>query len=272
MFTDIINAFLDWQKDKVNLYAAAISYYSLFSLGPLILIMISVAGFFFGTQASTRQILLQISHFTNPAVAQTVKSLIQQGNSTDSNLISLTIGIVLLLFSASSIFSQLEEAFNVILHIKDQPSGIKSMLINRIMTFIVLFIIALALLVSLVFSTVISYMSQYVFKNMSLLLYSLDIIIPLIIFALILPFLYMLLSRVKLSYNLALQGAVISSILFTFGKIILSYMIALSASSSKYGTTSSLIALLLWIYYSSLILLYGLEYVKIKYYHLKKKR
>ncbi len=267
LFFYLKQSFSEFSNDRVTMLAAALSYYTVFSIGPLLLIVISILGFFFGSTAVEGEIIRQISGLLGTEAALTIESIIEGTQNTSSGIISLIIGVLLLVLGATGVFGQLKTALNQIWHIEPKPGrGVINLLRERILSFGMVVVIAFLLGVSLVASSAISILGNYftqILPAPAWMIEGINIFISFWIILVLFALVYRVLPDVKPSWKLVWGGATVASLLFTIGRSIIGIYIGNSAVASTYGAASSLVIILLWVYYSSLILLFGAEYVKV---------
>ncbi len=261
------NAFSSFLDNNVLMLAAALSYYTVFAIGPLLLIIISILGFFFERSAVEGEIFSQLSGLVGPQTAQTIEDIMKGAQDTGTGAISLIIGTLLLVVSASGVFGQLKLALNQIWNIEPKPGrGIVGLLRERIFSFGMVVVIAFLLGVSLIATSAVSVLATYfnqVLPAPEWLLQGINTFISFWVILVLFALVYRVLPDVKPQWKLVWSGATIAALLFTIGKTIIGIYIGNSATASTYGAASSLVILLLWVYYSSSIVFYGAEYVKV---------
>ncbi len=260
-------AFAEWRDDKANRLAAALAYYTMLSLAPLLVIVVSVAGFVFGDQAAKGEISDQMSSLVGPSAADMIQTAIAQAGNTGAGIIATIIGVVALLFGASGVFAQLQDALNTVWEVQPKPgSGLKATAKKRVTAMTMVLGIGFLLLVSLVISAAVSALNTY----MSDLLPGADFLWTIVNFAisfgiitLLFAMIYKILPDVQISWKDVWIGAAMTALLFTIGKYLLSQYIGSSSVGSVYGAAGSLAILLVWIYYSGLILFFGAEFTQV---------
>ena len=258
----------DFSDDNASLYAASLAYYTLFSIAPLLIIAISVAGFFFGQEAAQHEIAGQIQGMVGKEGAEAIQSMIQNASKPDSGGTFATIaGVVTLLFGASGVFAQLQTALNAIWEVQPKPGqGVRSFLQSRLLSFSMVLVIGFLLLVSLVLSAVISGANTFVSKLFpgfevlgQVLNFSLSFAMTTFLFAAI----YRMLPDVRVPWKNVWIGAGVTSLLFSIGKLLIGLYLGNSGIGSTYGAAGSLVVILVWIFYSSQILLLGAEFTQV---------
>ena len=261
--------FSEWLDDKVPQLGAALAYYTVFSLAPLILLLLAIVGFLFRNDpaGAWQKVTEQMSYFLDKSAIDVVQGIAQKASQPNKGVLATSIGILLALFGASGVFGQLQDALNTIWGVKTKPGvGIMGFIRSRFLSFAMVAGVCFLLLVSLVFESVLKSFSRYVqamFPGgivIALVVYSIfDLAVVVLLFASIFKFL----PDVKIQWRDVWIGAVMTAIFFAIGKWALGLYLGSGTASSAYGAASSLITLLLWIYYSSQILLFGAEFTQV---------
>lgn len=268
---DLLPLFKDtatsWSKDKAARLAAALSFYTVFSLAPLILIAIAVAGLAFGREAASGAIAGQISRLIGPQAAEAIQGIIQNANRPAHGIIASVIGVVTLLFGASGVFGQLKDALNTIWGVQPKPGqGIWMFLKDRFLSFTMVLGVGFLLLVSLLLSTALSAFTGYLggfASGITWLGPVLDIVISLVVVTVLLGLMFKGLPDAEVQWRDVWIGAFLTAVLFTVGKFLIGLYLGRSSVGSAYGAAGSLVILLLWTYYSSQILFFGAEFTKV---------
>jgi membrane protein len=268
-FSLLKQTFQEWLQDKAPQLGAALAYYTVFSLAPLILVLLAIIGVMFRDDpaGAWHKITQQMSYFLDPSALQVVQDIAQKASQPGKSTIATTIGIALALFGASGVFGQLQDALNTIWGVKAKPSrGIWGFLRSRFLSFAMVAGICFLLLVSLAIEALLKGFSHYVQSVLpgglvvALAVYLIfDFAVVVLLFAMIFKFL----PDVKIQWRDVWSGAVMTAILFGIGKWLLGLYLGSGAAGSAYGAASSLITLLLWVYYSSQILLFGAEFTQV---------
>ena len=261
--------FSEWLEDKVPQLAAALAYYTVFSLAPLVLLLLAIVGFLFHNDpaGAWRKMTEQMSYFLDKSAVDVVQGIAQKASQPNKGVMATSIGILLALFGASGVFGQLQNALNTIWGVKAKPgAGIVGFIRSRFLSFAMVAGVCFLLLVSLVFESLLKGFSHYVqamFPGgivIALVVYSIfDLGVVVLLFALIFKYL----PDVKIQWRDVWIGALMTAIFFAIGKWALGLYLGSGAAASAYGVASSLITLLLWIYYSSQILLFGAEFTQV---------
>jgi membrane protein len=256
-----------WITDKCPQLGAALAYFTVFSLAPLVLILLAFFGLFFGSDQARDKIIEQLQYMIDPSGIQVIKDIATSASKPQSGILATLLGIIVGLFGASGVFGQLQEALNTIWGVKAKPgAGISAFLRARFLSFAMVAGVCFLLLVSLTVESVLRGLSTYL-QNLlpgghilALLLFLiLDVGVVIALFAMIFRFL----PDVKIAWRDVWIGASLTGLLFVLGKFLLGLYLGSGAAGSAYGAASSLITLLLWIYYSAQILLFGAEFTQV---------
>ena len=258
----------EWSEDKVPLLAAALAYYTVFSLAPLLLIAIAIAGFFFGEEAARGEIIGQIQGLVGKEGAEAIQAMIQNANRPGSGSTIATItGVVILLVGASGVFGQLQVALNTIWEVKPKPgNGIKSFLQSRFLSFAMVLVIGFLLLVSLVLSAVLAAISSYfghLVPGFVIVGQLANFIISFGVVTVLIAAIYKFLPDVDIPWKNLWVGAGATALLFNLGKLLLGLYLGNGSVGSAYGAAGSLVVLLIWVFYSAQILLFGAEFTQV---------
>jgi membrane protein len=256
-------------QDKAPQLGAALAYYTVFSLAPLVLVLLAIIGVIFRDDPAGAwgKITDQMSYFLDPSAVEVVQGIAQKASQPGKSLPATIIGVALALFGASAVFGQLQDALNTIWGVKAKPGGgIWAFLRTRFLSFAMVAGICFLLLVSLAIEALLKGFSHYVQSVLpggiviALTIYVVfDFAVVVLLFAMIFKFL----PDVEIQWRDVWIGAVMTAILFGIGKWLLGFYLGSGAAGSAYGAASSLITLLLWVYYSSQILLFGAEFTQV---------
>ena len=261
--------FSEWLDDKVPQLGAALAYYTVFSLAPLVLLLLAIVGFLFRNDpaGAWQKVTEQMSYFLDKSAIDVVQGIAQKASQPNKGVLATSIGILLTLFGASGVFGQLQDALNTIWGVKTKPGvGIMGFIRSRFLSFAMVAGVCFLLLVSLVLESLLKSFSHYVQAMLpggiviALVVYStFDLAVVVLLFASIFKFL----PDVKIQWRDVWIGALMTAIFFAIGKWALGLYLGSGTAASAYGAASSLITLLLWIYYSSQILLFGAEFTQV---------
>jgi membrane protein len=263
----IKEAFKDWNEDNAPRLGAALSYYTIFSIAPLLLISIAVAALFFGQEAAQGRIVAQIQGLIGHDAAEAVQGMIENARKPGEGLMATVFGTVLLLFGAGGAFNELRAALDVIWEIPPRKGGgIKALMRERLASFGMVLVVGFLLLVSLVVSAGISLLEvKGTFPGSGVVLQIVNTLVSMavitVLFALI--FKYLPDAHPAVAWKDIWVGAFITSALFTLGKFAIGLYLGRSSVASAYGAAGSLVLLLVWVYYSAQILFFGAELTQV---------
>src|SRR5262245_5173200 len=257
-----------WIEDEPFQLAAALSYYTLFSLTPLLIIVIAIAGFVFSREAAQGQIVGAIEEMIGQQSAQAIQGMIQNASSQpETGKFSALVGILALIFGAAGVVGQLQTSLNTIWGVEPKPGqGIWGLVHQRITSFAMILGIGFLLLVSLVISAIVTGLAQFagtVFGGAELLAHALDLSVSFVLITALFAMIYKFLPDVRIHWRDVWIGAALTSVLFTLGKLLIGLYLGRSSATSIYGAAGSLITILLWVYYSSLIFFLGAEFTQV---------
>ena len=258
----------EWNEDKAPRLGAAFAYYTIFSLAPLLVVAITIAGFVFGDKAAGNQIQSEISGMIGESAAKMVQDMIKSaGENKNAGIFASVASIATLLLGSSALFAQLQDSLNTIWEVAPKPSGgIMQMIIQRLLSFSMVLGVGFLLLVSLVLSAGITaaghFMSDYLPMpewTLQLLNFGVSFFVITILFAMI----FKILPDVEVKWHDVWIGAAITSLLFALGRYGLSIYLGRAGVSSTYGAAGSLVLILLWVYYAAQILFFGAEFTQV---------
>lgn len=264
LFKVSVMEFLD---DNCVKFSASLSYYTIFSIPPLAILMISSAGYFFGEEAVRGEFFSQIEDLVGSNAALQIQEAIKGIRLSDNMNIATIIGFVTLLFSASGIFAEIQSSINYIWELKPKPKkGLVRMVINRLISFSMIGALGFILLVSLIVNTTIEYLYDYLselFHNDIVFFAStVNSLIVLIIVMLIFGFIFKTLPDGKLGWKETMVGSLFTAVLFMIGKWAIGLYLGNSAKMDLYGAAGSILVILVWVYYSAIILYFGAVFTK----------
>jgi membrane protein len=269
IFRDIMDLFkaaaLNWVHDYAQSMGAALAFYTMFSIAPLLLIVISIAGFFFGEQAARGEIYAQLQAMLGTAGALAIQGLLESAGKPAESVMATLFGLIFLFIGATSVFAELQDALNRIWRVpqKAEISGLWSLLRARLLSFGMILGIGFLLTVSLAFSAGLAALSKWLdphatgwvtVENTSEV--TLGVLLATAVFAMI----YKSMPRVRIHWKDVWVGAIVTSLLFIAGKALIGAYLGRSGISSHFGVSASLIIVLLWVYYSAQIFLFGAEF------------
>lgn len=254
-----------WIEDKAARLGAALAFYSLLSLGPLLLIVISIAGIAFGQRAVEGYIFEEIRGLVGDLGAQAIQALLVETSDRASGFWATSIGVVMLIVSATGFFAQLQDALNTVWNVEHRPARSVTWFVKRrLLTFAMVLAMGLLLLVSLILSATLAALSHFMAGHLPSLLVSIvNFTLSLSVMTLLFAMIYKVLPDVDIRWRDVIVGAFITAVLFSIGKYLIGLYLGGSAFSSAYGAAGSLIVLLVWIYYSSQIFFIGAEFTQV---------
>lgn len=261
------NSFEGFGDHKVTKLSGSLAYYTVFSMAPLLVVVISLCGLFLGEEAARGQIYSQLSGFIGADTALQLQEIVKKASIGDKGTVAFIIGTVTLLVGATTVFSDIQDSINTIWGLKPKPKrGWLKMLQNRFLSFSVIISLGFLLLVSLAVTSLLDGFSsrlQVRFSEVSVVVfYILNQVVTLSVISLIFGVIFKVLPDAEIKWRDVAFGALVTAVLFMIGKFGISVYIGQSDVGSTYGAGGSLIVLLLWTYYSSLILYFGAEFTK----------
>jgi len=262
MIKAAVNAWLD---DYAPSMGAALSYYTLFSLAPLLIIVIAVAGMVFGQQAAQGEIVAQLRGIMGAEGALAVEGLLKAAREPAKGMVATIVGIAILLLGATAIFAELQSALDRIWRVSapQAESGIWHLLRTRLLSFGLVLGLGFMLIVSLVVSAALAALGKWWggwFQGWDVFLESLNFAISFGIFTLLFAMIYKIMPRANIPWRDVWTGAAVTALLFTIGKVLIGLYLGKSSLASGFGAAGSFVVLIAWVYYSAQIFLFGAEY------------
>jgi membrane protein len=263
VLTDSVKAWIDHRGASKG---AALAFYTLFSMTPILVLAIAIAGHFFGAEAAQGEIIAELQRLVGPNGAQAIQALLAAARNPASGLVAAVVSSVLLLVGATSVFAELKDSLDELWGI-EQPlqSGIMPFIRTRLLSFGLILVLAFLLLISLVVSAalaVIERMAGGIWSSSAADLSILSSLISFGVIACLFAVIYKMLPNVALSWRDVWVGAVVTAALFSLGKYAIGLYLGNSAVASGFGAAGSVIALLLWVYYSAQIFFLGAEFTR----------
>lgn len=256
-----------FSEDNVFKMSASLAYYTIFSMGPLLIIVISLVGIFYGRSAAEGEVYHQLRDLVGDKPAEQIQAIIQNLRNEDQNWLHATIGVVVLIIGATTVFTQMQDSINIIWRVKAKPKkGWVKFLKNRLLSFSLVISLGFLLLVSLIVSAVLDVFSEYLKAFLAdytvYLFYVINFAIILAVISCLFAVIFKVLPDATISWKDAFIGAAFTSLLFLLGKYGISIYLGQSDLSSTYGAAASIIIILTWVYYSALILYFGAEFTR----------
>jgi membrane protein len=259
--------FKEWQEDKASRIAAALAYYTVFSMSPLLVIAIAIAGTFFGQQTAQEQIVTQLTQWIGEDGVKPILLALNNMSQPEIRGAASLISIGVLIVGASGIFAQLQDALNTVWKVKPQPGqGIWVFVRKRVSSFFMVLAIGFLLILSMLLSAVVSALKIYridFLPGSTLLWENLDFIVSLGLVTFLFCLMFKYVPDAKIAWKDVIVGSVITALLFLFGKFLLGVYISRGSLGSAYGAAGSLIVFLAWVYYSAQIILLGAEFTQV---------
>lgn len=257
----------DWIEHKVPRLAAAVAYYTILSLTPLLVISVAVAGSVFGDEVARAGVVEQFRDTVGPSGAEAIQAMLEHANRPRAGIVASLIGITMLLVGASGVFGELQDSLNTIWEVQPRTGrGIRGIIIDRFLSFAMVLCVGFLLLASLVLSTIISASGQYLSNlqpgfivPMQLANLILSFAVVTVLFAMLFKFL----PDVTLRWRDVWLGAAVTSVLFTLGKYLIGLYLGKAGVASPFGAAGSVVALVVWVYYAGLILFFGAELTQV---------
>jgi len=257
-----------WMSKNAFQFAGAIAFYTLFSLAPLMIILVTGAGIIFGEEAARGEIAEQIEALVGPQAAQAVEDAVGQARIEQSGILPTLLGIGLVLFGATTVFAQVQAALNHLWDVVPRPSksGIVLFIRTRLLSLGLVLVIGFLLLVSLVLTVAVAAVVQFASEWIPVpnaLAWTTDLILTVAVVTLLFGLMFKVLPDVNLRWRDMWRGALLAAVLFAVGQYGISFYLTQAAPGSAYGAAGSLVIVLMWVYYSTLILLLGAAFTRI---------
>lgn len=254
-----------WNDLNAPHLGAALAFYAIFSMAPLLIISVAIAGFVFGQQVAQGQILRQIQGLVGTAGAQAIQSILQHLSHTSSGVAATAVGVIVLLFGASGVFCELRDSLNAVWGVKTPGAGLKGMIRYRFFSFALVLSIGFLLLVSLVLSAALAAAGKYFGQFLPVpgpVLSAANLLISFVGVTILFALLYKIVPDIPIAWSDVWIGAAVTSVLFSVGKLLIGLYLGKASVGSAYGAAASLVVFLVWIYYSAQIFFLGAEFTR----------
>lgn len=261
----------DWKEDRASRLAASLAYYTIFSIAPLLVIAIAVAGFIWERESVEAQVMGQVQGLVGVEGANFVGDLIESASGRAEGVIATIIGVITLLFGALGVFNELHNSLNIIWEVKEEKAegfwqAVKKAVVDRFLSFTMVLGIGFLLLVSLVVSAGLSATQELLgnaFPIPEFFLQLINLIISIGVITVLFAMIYKYLPDAEIPWRFVWLGAFVTAILFSLGKLLIGLYLGNSAVASSFGAAGSLVLLLVWVYYSAQILFFGAEFTQV---------
>ncbi|MBC7903073.1 MAG: YihY/virulence factor BrkB family protein [Gemmatimonadaceae bacterium] len=269
VFFDVFKrAVKEFIGDNAIKHSASLSYYTIFALGPLLIIIPALAGVFFGREAVQGKIYGQIKGLVGSSAALQVQEIIQNIEKLDQGITGAIVGFILLIIGATGVFTEIQDSINYIWSIKSKPKkGWLKLIINRLLSFSLIIGLGFILLVSLVVNALMDIVNEKLarfFPDVTVyIFYVLNIAIIFVVIALLFAVIFKVLPDATIRWKDAFVGSFFTAFLFLLGKLLIGLYLGNSNIGVTYGAAASVVIILLWVYYSSIILYFGAEFTKV---------
>lgn len=267
LFTILKAAFSGFSNDMAMKFSASLAYYTIFSLAPLLLLVISLAGLFLGKEAIQGQLFTEINGFVGNDAAKQIQDMIARLELSGKSTLSIIIGSITLVIGATTVFGEIQESINIIWQVKAKPKKAwLKMIKDRLLSGSLIVSLGFLLLVSLILNGALLALSDKLktfLPDVTVLIFNgINLLISFIVITILFGVIFKVLPDAKIAWRDVRSGAIFTSVLFMLGRLVIGIYVESSASSSTYGAAGSLIAILLWVYYTAAILYFGAEFTK----------
>lgn len=254
-----------WSEDYAPSMGAALSYYSLFSIAPLLLIVIAIAGLAFGEEAARGAIFGQLQGLVGEQSAKAVEAMLQAVDKPKQGIVSTVIGVAVLILGAMTVFGELQNALDRIWRVpaRIRASGLWNLLRTRLLSFGMILGIAFLLIVSLVLSAALAALGKWWGPLFGALAQAVDLLVSFGLITVVFALIYRYIPRVHVAWHDVWLGAAVTSLLFAVGKLLIGLYLGKASVASTFGAAGSLVVLMVWVYYSAQIFLFGAEFTRV---------
>ncbi len=268
IFSYIKQVFKEFAADNILQYSASLAYYTVFSIAPLLVIISTLSGIFFGKEAVQGEVYNQLNKLIGDAAAVQIQDIIKNIHLTGNNFFASVVSIIILLIGATTIFGEVQDSLNKIwgLRIKTKKTWWKFIL-TRLLSFSLILSIGFIMIVSLIANAIVSafgnFLSRYIHNFSVYFIETAEAILSFIVAAFLFSLMFKMLPDAKIKWKDVLFGGFITAIFFTLGKLAIGFYLGKSNLTTLYGAAGSIIIIMVWVYYSSIILYLGAEFTKV---------
>ena len=253
-----------WNQDKSMKLSGALAFYAALSLAPIIVVSIKILSSLFSAEVATRQVQYQMESLIGPAGAKAISDMLIQAAKPNSGIIATVVSLIILLFTASGVFAELQDSLNTIWNVKPREDVPWSHLIkNRFLSLAMVFVILFLLLISMFVSTALTALTRRFANETTVLAFTTDFIVSVIVVTLLITMLFRFLPDVRIDWRDVFLGALVTGVLFKLGQYLLALYFKFGSVTSLYGAAGSFVAVLLWVYYSGWIVFFGAEFTSV---------
>ncbi len=272
----IKNTFIESNNDNVLKLSAALAYYTIFSLPSMLIVIIGLCGIFYGREAVQGHVFSEISGIIGKDVALQIQEILKKSTLHHDNIVATTVGVITLLLAASGMFGEIQDSINSIWGLQAKPKkGLIKMLLNRLTSFSMVLVLGFILLVSLILNALLEgllHKLEYYFSETIInYLFIFDYVVMIIVITILFASIFKVLPDAKIKLRDVWVGSFTTCILFLLGKFLISFYLKNNSGISAYGAAGSLLLVLLWVYYSAIILYFGAEFTQV-YVRFRKRR
>lgn len=259
--------FSDFMDDKVLRMSAALAYYTIFSIAPMLIVIITLCDIFYGRKAIEGSIYVQIKGFVGSDAAAQIQEIIRNASLSKGSIAKI-VGVIALIFGATSVFAEIQDSINYIWRLKAKPKqGLVKMLLTRVLSFSILISMGFILLVSLILNAIMAALSDkfaLLFPNLQFAFaYILNLGLTFVITAILFGVIFKILPDARIRWKDIRIGAITTALLFMLGKYAIGFYLGTSHVGTTYGAAGSIVIVLLWVYYSAIILYFGAEFTRV---------
>jgi membrane protein len=263
-FADLfVRAFKGWSADSAPSMGAALAFYTLFSLAPLLVLVIAIAGLAIGHDAAQELVMAQVSGLLGDTGAQGVKSVLDATSTHKDSMIATVVGIATLAVGATTVFAELRDDLDRIWHCEAPAGGgLWSMVRARFLSFGMVVAIGFLLLVSLVVSAALSYLGSLLGGSSESAMHAIELVVSIAVTTGLFALTFKVLPAVRIAWKDVWLGSLVTAVLFSIGKFVIGLYLGKSAVASSYGAAGTLVVVIVWVYYSAQIFFYGAEFTR----------
>jgi membrane protein len=261
-FRLIAKTYREWSDDKAPRLGAALAYYAVFAIAPLLIVAVGIAGLVYGEEAARGEMARELAQLTDPASAEAIQGLVRHTSQSGTGLLATIVGIATLLFGAAGGFWQLQDALDTVWKVAPKPGrGILGVVRDRLWSFLMVLLIGLFLLVSLAATTAIAALGNYF--DLSERWQEINGFVSFVGITVLFAVIYKVLPDARIAWRDVWLGAGLAALLFTVGKHLIGLYLGHASLASAFGAAGSLVLILFWVYYSAQIFLFGAEFTRV---------